>query len=510
MALGGWRRGMVVFTLGLLSGLAMPPVGAWWILGFTFPLCFVLLHRPKPVTLRYTFWLGWVFGFGYFVAALHWIGFAFLVDADAYLWMMPFAVGALATGMALFWAGAVAASLNLARRGLPLFLAAPLCFAGFEWLRGHILTGFPWAVPGLAADGMGGVAQLASLVGMNGLTLIVVLWAMVPLGLMRGDRLSWGLSVLIALSLPLSWIWGDARIAQHPPKFIDGQVVRLVQPNISQSDKWRGDNARKIFDQLLDLSARPAKLPITVIVWPESAVPFLIDESEQGQNELRSILAPGKILLTGAVRRSAPENVDGKPPEYFTSILAFDGNAKLIAHYDKKHLVPGGEYLPLAWLIEPLGFRKVVNLPESFSSGIGPSVITIKDLGLVAMQICYEAIFPEALMTPARPDWILNVTNDGWFGNSAGPYQHLAQLRFRAIEQGVSVIRVANTGVSAIIDATGGYLRRSDLGKEAVIDTQIPHSGEVTLYAQLGDYVLLSLMGIVFLISVLMCRIYRF
>ena len=501
----GWKRGAAIFTLGLLSGLAMPPVGLWWILGLTFPLFFALSQRPK----RPSFLLGWLFGFGYFVAALHWIGFAFLVDADAYLWMMPFAVAALAAGMALFWAAAVATSLNLANRGLPLFFTAPLCFAGFEWLRGHIFTGFPWAVPGLAADGMGGVAQLASLIGMNGLTLIIVLWAMVPLGFLQGDRFSRWASIFIALSLPLCWVWGDIRIAQHPVTFIDGQILRVVQPNISQSDKWRGDNARAIFDQLLDLSSRPQIKPVTVIVWPESAVPFLIDESEMGQSELRGVLAPNKILLTGAVRRSSPEAVNGKPPDYFTSVLAFDSTAKLIAIYDKKHLVPGGEYLPLAWLIEPLGFRKVVNLPESFRSGTASSVVAIRSLGFVAMQICYEAIFPEALFTAKRPDWILNVTNDGWFGNSAGPYQHLAQLRFRAIEQGIGVVRVANTGISAIIDTTGGYVYRSDLGGVAVFDSQIPRASEVTLYGQFGDFMLFGLMGILLFIPILKRQFYK-
>ncbi len=504
-----WRGGALVFILGLLSGLALPPVGAWWILGLTFPLCFALIQRQNPTSLRAMFWLGWLFGFGYFIIALHWIGFAFLVDAKAYLWIMPFAVGGLAAGMALFWAAAVATSLYLAKRGLPLFLIVPFCFAGFEWLRGHILTGFPWAVPGLAADGMGGTVQLASLIGMNGLTLLIVLWAMVPLGWARGDRLSRGFAVLIALALPASWIWGEMRIAQHPTQYIDGEIVRMVQPNISQSDKWRDDNARAIFDQLLELSVRPAKAPVTVIVWPESAVPFLIDESAEGQRELQGVLAGGKILLTGAVRRSSPETSGAKPPDYFTSILAFDGEAKLIAHYDKKHLVPGGEYLPLAWLIEPLGFRKVVNLPESFSSGIGPSVVAIKGLGSVAMQVCYEAIFPEALMTAERPDWILNVTNDGWFGNSAGPYQHLAQLRLRAIEQGVGIVRVANTGVSAIINATGGYEIRSELGAVAVIDSQIPHSVEVTVYGQFGDFTLFGLMGVIFLFSVVLRRVDR-
>lgn len=505
-ALAGWRLCALSVLLGLLSGLAMPPVGAWWILGFTFPLYFVVLQMQQSHSFRQNFFFGWLFGFGYFLAVLHWIGFAFLVDAANYLWMMPFAVGGLAAGMALFWAAAVSCSLHFARKGFPLFLMVPLWFAIFEWVRGHILTGLPWAVPGLAADGMGGASQLASLIGMNGLTLMVVLWAVAPLGLVS-DHLVWRrLAILIALSLPVSWIWGEIRVAQNPPRFIEGHIVRLVQPNISQSDKWRGDNAREIFDQLLALSARVSAKPPTVIIWPESAVPFLIDESAEGQRELRTVLVGDKILLTGAVRRSSPENVAGRPPDYFTSILAFDGEANVIAHYDKIHLVPGGEYLPLAWLIEPLGFRKVVNLPESFSAGAASSIVAIKGLGNVAMQICYEAIFPDVLMTSDRPDWILNVTNDGWFGNSAGPYQHLAQLRFRAIEQGVGILRVANTGISAIVNATGGYVYRSDLGVEAVFDSPIPRAGNVTVYSQYGDHVLLGLIGMIFLIAVLMRR----
>ena len=194
-------------------------------------------------------------------------------------------------------------------------------------------------------------------------------------------------------------------------------------------------------------------------------------------------------------------------PDYFTSVLAFDGNAKVIGRYDKRHLVPGGEYLPLAWLIEPLGFRKIVSLPESFSPGVETPVVAITGLGLVAMQICYEAIFPEQLFTATRPNWILNVTNDGWFGNSAGPYQHLAQLRLRAVEQGVGIIRVANTGISAIIDATGGYVNQSELGVVSVVDSQIPRRVEPTLYGLFGDLVVFGFMAIVLLTAVLLRRV---
>jgi apolipoprotein N-acyltransferase len=289
---------------------------------------------------------------------------------------------------------------------------------------------------------------------------------------------------------------------------MDGQVVRVVQPNISQDDKWRGDNARIIFDQLLELSSRPAVgLEPTVVIWPESAVPFLIDESVEGQRELKLRLGGHKILLTGAVRRSSPEAVNGMPPQYFTSILTFDGEAHVIGHYDKKHLVPGGEYLPLAWLIEPLGFRKMVNLPESFSSGTGPAAVSIGGLGLVGMQICYEAIFPDAVQSRGqKPDWIVNVTNDGWFGNSAGPYQHLAQLRFRAVEQGIGIVRAANTGVSAIIDSTGSYVMVSSLGAVATLDSRIPKALGPTIYAKWGDLSLLVMSVFLFAVAKILSR----
>jgi apolipoprotein N-acyltransferase len=497
---------LYIIALGLISGLAMPPVDAWFVLGLTFPLLVWLLERRQNLTVRQTYGYGWLFGFGYFTAVLHWIGFAFLVDAADYLWMMPFAVGALAGGMALFWSAAIGTAFVLARKHWPLFLVLPLCFALAEWLRGHIFTGFPWAVPGLAVDGMGPVAQLASVIGMNGLTLMVVLWAMVPIGLASQIRAEKNIAAVFLLALPLSWAWGQWRIATVPHDFIANVVVRLVQPNISQDDKWRGNNAREIFQQLLDLSSRPAAggAP-TIIVWPESAVPFLIDESEVGRRELLPILTGQKILLTGAVRRSSTETIAGKSPDYFTSILAFDSHGQVMGRYDKKHLVPGGEYLPLAWLLEPLGFRKVVNVPESFSEGTTSAVLTLAGAGNVAMQICYEAIFPESLQNVgARPDWVLNVTNDGWFGNSAGPYQHLAQLRLRAIEQGFGIVRVANTGVSAIIDSTGSYVMVSTLGAVVVADSAIPKALQSTPFSIWGyDWLFLMSLGMFLVAGIL-------
>jgi apolipoprotein N-acyltransferase len=490
--LSGRWRGLMVLLLGALSGLAMPPVNAWWIFGLTVPLFLSLLQWTRRPFLS-----GWVFGFGYFLVVLHWIGFAFFVDAKVDLWMMPFAVGGLSGAAAVYWGLAAFATRLLMQRGLPIWLAYPICLSIAEWLRGFLFTGFPWAVPGLAVDGMGGVDQLASIIGMNGLTLLILFWATAPLAYLVDSKRT---AIAVLLTLPLAWGWGAWRLAQNPTQHVAGVGVRLVQPNISQSDKWRGDNARAIFDQLLTLSAKPSDngIEVTHLIWPESALPFLIDESAAGRAELALVLAGKKILLTGAVRRSSPKAVNGVEPNYFTSVLMFDGDAKVIGVYDKSHLVPGGEYLPFAWLLEPLGFRKVVSLPESFSAGPGPEAIAVPGAGFAGMQICYEAIFPNGIVNQKqRPDWLVNVTNDGWFGNSSGPYQHLAQLRLRAIEQGLPVARAANTGISAVIDPVGRYLEITNIDEQITRDSMLPKKIQPTVYSIFGDFGLLFLLIIV-------------
>ena len=479
-------KALLCLMLGALSALAMPPVDAWWILGLTFPV-FVLLISGKSI--RQTFQFGWLFGFGYFLVALHWIGFAFLVNA-ADLWMMPFAVGGLAAFLALYWGLGAALTRAICSKGIHVFWVAPICFAVAEYLRGILFSGFPWAVIGLSVDGMGGVDQLTYFVGMNGLTFLVVMWATTPLLFFDGRKV---LAVVALSLLPLSWFYGEWRLAHNPTQFVEGVNLRIVQPNLSQDDNWRSSHAREIFDQLLMLSAGPSKndRPITHIIWPESIVPFLLDESPEGLAEVAKMLGSEKILLTGSVRRSAPSN----SADYFTSVLVIDGNAKVLGHYDKSHLVPGGEFLPLAWLLEPLGFRQVVSMPESFRAGSGPESLNVPGAGLVGAQVCYEAIFPAETVDPLRrPNWLVNVTNDGWFGNSTEPWQHLAQLRLRAIEQGLAIARSTNSGISTVFDPFGRSLFQSEINVAGVFDAPLPRSIEPSLYAHYGDKVLLAMM----------------
>jgi apolipoprotein N-acyltransferase len=448
----------------------------------------VLLDSVRtPRSHRQSFSGGFAFGLGYFSFALHWIGFAFLVDAKADLWMMPFAVGGLAAFFALYWGVAFTAVEWLVMRGFQRWLVLPIVLGLIEGLRGYLFTGFPWAVPGLMADGMGGVLQFASVVGMPGLTLLVLLWAVLPAALIlnRKNKTILLTPVLLLLSLPVIWWWGDARLGAHPSDENSGPLIRLVQPNIAQSDKWRSENAVKVFDDLMALTTAPgttAELP-KVVIWPESAVSFLLDESKPALARIASGLGEGQTLLTGAIRRQSAPTGD----LYFTSILGIDTEGVVLSRYDKWRLVPGGEYLPLAWLLEPLGFRKVVNVPEAFSPGSGPGVDDVPGVGPAAMLICYEAIFPYGLVPEnIRPHWIVNVTNDGWFGRSVGPFQHLAQVRMRAVEQGLPVARSANTGVSAIIDPFGRFMVRTELDTRQFVDSRLPQYLEPTLFARAG------------------------
>jgi apolipoprotein N-acyltransferase len=439
------------------------------------------------------FWRGLSFGVGYFGFALHWIGYAFLVDADAYLWMMPFAVGGLALFMAFYWAVAFLAAGQFLKFGIPAWVALPVTVGIVEWLRGYLFTGFPWAAPGLIADGMGPVLQLASIIGMPGLTILLLLWGMAVGALLQKQ---WSALLVLAI-LPLSFAWGQWRLSTAPHTPSSGPIVRLVQPNISQNDKWRTENAERNFDDLLSLSRSSGPDEAQVVIWPESAVSFLLDESKLGLARIADMLGPQQVLLAGSLRRT----VDAAATEnYFTSILLIDDQGDVQQRYDKWRLVPGGEYLPFAWALEPLGFRKVVDLPESFTPGPGPRSLDVTGAGLAGMLICYEAIFPHLLIdTQQRPRWIVNVTNDGWFGLSVGPHQHLAQVRMRAVEQGLPIARAANTGISAMIDPWGRYVMKTELETRGAINVRLPDAIAPPLFARWGLLLFWAALGLLIL-----------
>ncbi|MGE0212124.1 MAG: apolipoprotein N-acyltransferase [Parvibaculaceae bacterium] len=499
--LTGFKRVAAGFGAGALASLALPPLDAWPTLLIGLAVLLWLLdgiarRETLKARLALAFLVGWSFGFGYFVVSLYWIGFAFLVEADVFAVLLPFGVAGLPAFLALYWGLAAAAAVPLWQPGLARVIALAAMLAAFDWLRGHLFTGFPWNAPGYAASALDGLAQIAAYVGTPALTLLVLLWAgaatVVVETLFDRTRSNRSLIVTLAVvaSAPAAWFLGFTRLPDAPAPMADGVSIRIVQANISQADKWKADRAEEVLATYERLSRTPGAAGITHLVWPESALPMLVDERPPVRLRLAALLSPGAHLLMGALRREAGADPDA--PKVFNSVLALDDSGEVAARYDKWRLVPFGEFLPLARYLEPLGLRKLVPLPGSFEAGEGPATLHLDSTPPFGPLICYEAIFPRSLVeTEDRPQWLLNVTNDGWFGISAGPYQHLAQARFRAIEQGLPLVRAANTGISAVIDPYGRVLKSLPLGTEGVLDSPLPRPLAPTLYAQHGDIALL-------------------
>ncbi|MBI1981164.1 MAG: apolipoprotein N-acyltransferase [Methylocystis sp.] len=497
----GWTRRAIAFCAGAAGALALAPfdfipamfaplaVAVWLIDGAAdgedsprFALAPILSAAGA----------GWWLGFGYFVAGLWWMGAAMLVEADQFAWALPLAVFGLPAILALFpAAGFAAARLLWSRGGLRVFaLAAGLSAA--EWLRGHLFTGFPWNDFGMALAGAGPLAQSASLVGLYGLDILAIVIFAAPATLIdrasRGaGRINWTMLTATFLAM-LMLAYGVFRLGANQTEYVDGVKLRLMQPNLPQDAKFRPENGANILRHYLALSERASNesasglAEFTHLVWPESAFPYIISQKPQTLAAIARALNGG-VLLTGAAR--AEGDGDGRRGRIFNSIEALRGET-IVAFYDKIHLVPFGEYLPLEELLRPLGINHLV--PGIWDRGAGPRLLFAPGLPLVAPLVCYEAIFSgDAIERGAqRPRLFLNVTNDGWFGRTTGPYQHLAQARLRAIEEGLPMIRVANTGVSAIIDAYGRILQSLPLGEEGVIDGRLPREAAPTAFAIYG------------------------
>lgn len=499
-ALRGWRRLLAALLAGMFAAAALPPLGFWPAIFASVPIIVWLLdgvHRqienPKA-RIWPAFVAGWAFGFGYFGVSLYWVGEAFLVDADVFAWLLPFAVTAMPAGLGLFWGASTAlAALMWFGNASRIFVFAA-SFALLEWLRGHVLTGLPWNAPGYAADPILPIAQSASLVGLYGLSFLIVLWAAAPVLLIGSGTIANSRASLLVVfaSLLIAFAFGAWRLGHSGMVQQTSVLIRIVQPNVAQKDKWRPENRRWIYRRFLDMTGQKAagRKP-DVVIWPESALPAFLDEQEGTRREIS--LAAGASVVLGSLRR-------GQNGVIHNSVLVLGENGHVAGRYDKQKLVPFGEFLPLADVLEPLGLRKLVAMPMGFRAGLAPQTMHIGSLPSFAPLICYEAIFPRNLINRSdRPQWLLNVTNDAWFGRSAGPHQHLAQARMRAIEEGLPLVRAANTGISAIVDPLGRIMHSLALGKQGIIDANLPAPIPPTLYGRYGDWPLFILLGLAIL-----------
>lgn len=498
-ALRGWRRPLVAVLAGGLAATALPPLAFWPTVFIAFPILALLLDGVSAGSDRLSsrmgtsFVIGWAFGFGYFGVSLYWIGQAFLVDAETFAWLMPFAVTAMPAGLGLFWGLAAMLAITVWSNGAGRVFILAASFAVLEWVRGHILTGFPWNAPAYAADAVLPIAQSASLIGLYGLCFLIVLWATAPVLLVQGFNTRGRLAslIVIVVSVVSAAAFGVWRLEHSQAAFQPGIELRVLQPNIAQKDKWQPDNRRWIYRRYLEMTrSDETNQSLRLIIWPESALPALLDEQPDTRQQIATAAGDNSLIILGSLRRH-PAKQDSA---ISNSVLVIGDEGKIAGRYDKQKLVPFGEYLPLANFFEPLGLRKLVALPSGFISGPGPSTIRVDGVPAFSPLICYEAIFPRDMISRTdRPDWLVNVTNDAWFGDSAGPYQHLAQARLRAIEEGLPLIRSANTGISAVIDPRGRILHHIELSQQGVIDAKLPVPARITIYALYGDWLFLIL-----------------
>ena len=533
--LGPWGRRLVALVAGALSVLAMAPFFLWPMLFLTVPLLIRLIDVARDVAPRRpaiaVAAAAWWFAFGYFLAGLFWIGEAFLVESDRFAVLMPFAVLLMPAGLALFWAVAAAAASPLWRPDATRVVVLAVTLSAAEWLRGHILTGFPWNVLGYALTAPESLMQSAAVFGIYGLTLIAVLifgWPGVvfvdalrpgidtatPLAY-RKSMLAAGVSGSVLLALWGAGLWrltATVPVAEPPVR------LRLVQPSIPQRLKWQQTHQHANFETHLALSIRNARgeidgaTGIQAIIWPEAAMPFAPLDAPGALQAIADVVPDGAHLIAGLLRiEHVPPGVPGRRRRILNSLAAFDTTGNPVAIYDKTHLVPFGEYLPYQSTLEAIGLEQLTRIRGGFDVGPTPRpIMRIPGLPGFAPLICYEAIFPSTVIqSPERPAALLNVTNDGWFGNTTGPRQHFHQARVRAVEEGVPIIRSANNGISAVIDAHGRVTARLGMNVVGAVDADLPGRISAPIYARVGDWLFAAMLALAAASVAIMIRLRR-
>lgn len=459
---------LIPFGLGLLAGTGQAPLGLWYL---TILAVAVWLLR-QPETRRAAFKHGWLFGAGYFAVALHWIVSPFLVDVGSTGWMAPFAVVLMAGGAAVFWGGAAYAAYRVAARSMAL---RALAIGGAEVLRSYLFTGFPWGLLGhIWIDTP--LAQLAAFGGPHVLTLITVVLAVACV-------LIWK-RVWVASIIPIGAVAAWGMFALGPMEQTEGPMVRLVQPNAPQSEKWDPAKSPAVFERMIGFTQTEPRPDL--IVWPETAITYLLDYAEPELAQL-AVAARGAPSVVGINRREGER--------YYNAAIVVERDAIVSDVYDKSHIVPFGEFIPGGELLTHLGIDNfAASKGGGFTAGDGARLMDIPAIGPARILICYEGVFANEVHTDARARLLILITNDAWFGPAAGPRQHLAQARLRAIEQGLPMVRVANTGITAMIDAKGRIVDQIGMGRSGFIDVMLPPALPATFYSRHGDWPALVLL----------------
>ncbi len=460
--------------VGALSALAFQPVDWWPLLPIAFAALCELLYRTR--SLRRALAIGYAFGFAQFLIALNWIATAFTYQSNMPAWLGWVGVLLVALYLAIYPALATGLAWRLSRgRRVPLLLALAGAWAVTEWLRGGMFTGFPWN-PAAAVLADTPLIQTGALIGTYGVSMLAVLlggllWLETQRKYLEG--------LVIGAVMFLLWVLPSSRVPADP---LAAKSIRVVQPNIGQQDKWRPGFSDEAARRLAALSARPGGGRPRLLFWPEAAVTEPLADARTGQHaafaqfertRAAALVGPGEFLLTGgiAVNSRDGRQVDGAA----NSIFVLGPGGTVVARYDKAHLLPFGEYLPLRPLLSSIGLSRFAPGDMDFAPGPGPRTINLGERWRkVGMQLCYEIIFSGHVVDWSnRPDFIFNPSNDAWFGRW-GPPQHLAQARLRAAEEGIPIIRSTPTGISAVIDARGAVVQSLPWRTAGVIDSVLP------------------------------------
>ena len=514
----GWRRRAIAFVSGAAGALALPPFSLFALIAVPLTIAVWLIDgaedrasgRPLIASMRAAFGAGWWMGFGYFLAGLWWVGAAFLVEADKFAWALPLGVVALPAVLAVFPAAGFAIARALWSPGPARVFALAFGLGLTEWARGLLFTGFPWNDLGMALGSNLALAQIASLVGLHGLTFLTIAIFAAPATLWRVGEGRFNLvpAGFAALALVLIAAFGVYRLTAPASATLPGVKLRLIQPNVAQDTSFSPENRDPILRRYFDLSERPTApdrsgvRDVTHLIWPESAFPFILSRDPQALADIGRFLGGGATLITGAARLE----VDGSRPLYYNSIEIVGRGGLSAERYDKQHLVPFGEYVPFESILEKAHVTQFVDVPGGFEPGAGSRVLRIPGLPDAMPLVCYEAIFPieigDLFSGAERPRWLLNLTDDAWFGETPGPYQHFAQARLRAIELGAPLVRDANSGISAVLDGFGREIVAAPLGAEGVLDAELPEALAPTWQSRLGS-VGAALIGLAFLAAAL-------
>ena len=476
---------------GGIAAAILPPFFLWALAPIAFGGLYLLLINARG--FKQSFWVGWWFGFAHHVLGLYWIANALLTDPEQFGWMVPFAVSGIPAAMAVYIGMATALHHRLVR-GRARRLFGAVLFAALwvftEFLRAHLFTGFPWNLIGYAFNVSDATLQAGSFLGIYGLSFIVVLGASMPALLFFRPQPAIPAVLTFTLLVPLLlYAYGAHRLAGAQVEHTDINL-HIVQADITQQHKWDPEKRLMNVRAHLDLSRGAPRH--SLVLWPETATPFFLHDDGELRGEISKALGPDKTLITGALRMR-PYGPGPRDFDLWNALEVLRGG-EILTFYTKNRLVPFGEYVPLRPLIPFV--QKITAGGKDFSRGEGPVTRSASGVPVFLPLICYEVIFPEYSFTKERPEWMVNITNDGWFGISTGPHQHFEMARMRAVEQGVPLARVANTGISGVVNPYGKVESQIALGTRGFIDVKLPKPMIIPpLYARWGDAPAFSLIA---------------